>query len=265
MGIAPHKRTNLQQRRWGFFSGLLAMPQNKAQELEHARKILHNPEFYWNAGTPAGERGSLRRARWVMEAAGLGPGKRALEVGCGTGYFSNIFLETGVRLHSIDISPELLEKAVQRCGNRADFRVRDIEALDFKDGFFDAAVGIRVLHHLDMEAAFREIRRVLKKGGVIAFCEPNMLNPQIMIQKNIPWIKRLMGDTPDETAFFKWGIRKFLAQRGFEDIRVEPFDFLHPWIPGKWAPVVEKTGLFVEKIPLVREIAGSLSVFARKA
>ena len=31
-----------------------------------------------------------------------------------------------------------------------------------------------------------------------------MLNPIIAVQKNIPFIKKLMGDTPDETAFIKW-------------------------------------------------------------
>jgi len=238
--------------------------QNKAQELEHARKILHNPEFFWNSGTGAGLKGSIRRADWVRDAAGFRPGLRVLEVGCGTGFFSERFLESGIGLHAIDISPELLKKAVARCGERADFRVCDIEALPYKDGFFDAVVGIRVLHHLDMEYAFQEIHRVLKPSGSIAFCEPNMLNPQIMIQKNVPWIKKLMGDTPDETAFFKWRLKKFLAARGFGDISIEPFDFLHPWVPQVLARPVEAVGAALEKIPGVREIAGSLKIFAKK-
>lgn len=247
-------------------SGQTPIKQNKTQELEHARKIIHNPEFYWNSSTSAGYRGSVRRARWVMEAAGLKPGLSALEVGCGTGFFSQIFLNavSGLDLHAIDISPELLDKARQRCPGRADFRVCDIEALPYPDQSFDAALGIRVLHHLDMPAAFKEITRTLRKGGRIAFCEPNMLNPQILIQKNIPFVKRLMGDTPDETAFFKWPLRRFLAERGFEDIRIEPFDFLHPWIPERLVNLSEKTGLFLEKLPVVREIAGSLRITARK-
>lgn len=238
--------------------------QNKTQELEHARKILHNPEFYWNEGTLAGKKGSLRRAEWVREASGMGPGKRVLEVGCGTGYFTENFIQSGAELYSIDISPDLLQKAIARCGTRAHFDVCDIEALPYKDGFFDAAVGIRVLHHLDMDAAFREITRVLKPGGRIAFCEPNMMNPQIAIQKNIPVIKKMMGDTPDETAFFKWGLRKFLADRGYGQIRIEPFDFLHPWIPDGAVPFAEKAAAFAERIPGVREIAGSLRIFAVK-
>ncbi len=248
------------------------MAQNKAQELEHAKKIIHNPEFYWNSATVSGKKGSLRRAHWVRDAAGFKPGMEVLEVGCGTGFFSEVFIESGVNLHGIDISPELLTKTRERClpagqagSGRADFLVADVETLPFKDATFDAAVGIRVLHHLDMEPSFREITRVLKKGGVIAFCEPNMLNPQIAIQKNIPFIKKAMGDTPDETAFFKWPLRKFLKRHGYTDISIEPFDFLHPWIPGGLSGTVDRVGRVIEKTPILREIAGSLRIFARKA
>jgi SAM-dependent methyltransferase len=125
--------------------------------------------------------------------------------------------------------------------------------------------GARVLHHLDLESSFDEICRVLKKGGFIAFCEPNMLNPQIMIQKNIPFIKKLMGDTPDETAFFKWRLIKFLEARGFEDVKVVPFDFLHPWTPKPFVSIVQDISDILEKTPLIREIAGSLRISAVKA
>ncbi len=236
--------------------------QNKDQELEHARKILHHPEFYWNEGTEAGKRGSLRRAEWVIRSAGIGPGARVLEVGCGTGFFSEVFKKTGAELYSIDISPELLQKARERCPSGVNFLECDIENLPFRDRFFDAAVGIRVLHHLDMDASFREIGRVLKSAGRIAFCEPNMMNPQILIQKNVPFIKRAMGDTPDETAFFKWGLAAFLKERGFRGVEIEPFDFLHPWVPAPLVPFVERAGGLAEKIPLLREIAGSLRISA---
>lgn len=241
------------------------MPQNKAIELEHAKKILHHPEFYWNSGTAAGNRGSRRRAQWIIDTAGLAPGVRVLEIGCGTGYFSELFLASGASLSAIELSPDLLRLAVRRCGAAADFREADVEHLPYGDATFDAVVGVRVLHHLDMDSAVAEMHRVLKPRGAFAFCEPNMMNPQIAIQKNIPLIKRWMGDTPDETAFFKWRLRRFLSLRGFEDIAIEPFDFLHPHVPAAMVTAVERIGGALEKIPLVREIAGSLAIFARKA
>ncbi len=236
--------------------------QNKTREREQARKILANHAFYWNLGTQAGIRGSLRRAHWVRDAAAMAPGKTILEVGCGTGFYSGIFADSGARLYSIDLSPEFIYKAVERVGSRAAFQVCDIENLPCHDNTFNAVVGVRVLHHLDMKRSFREIIRVLKPAGVIAFCEPNMLNPQLLIQKNVPWIKRWMGDTPDETAFFKQRLRAFLRKQGFTNIRIEPFDFLHPWTPVPLMEFVEKTGRIFEQIPVIREIAGSLQIRA---
>ena len=240
------------------------MPQNKPYETQRAKNLIQKPGLL-NIGTPAGQKGTLRRADWIIEAAGMGHGQHVLEVGCGTGFLSEIFIRTGASLHAIDIAQDLVIEAARLCGPRADFQVSDIEYLPYQDEFFDAIIGVRVLHHLDMDPAFKEIGRTLKKGGVIAFCEPNMVNPQLALQKNIPFIKRLMGDTPDETAFFRWRLKKFLKDRGFTDIVVEPFDFLHPWVPKKMIGVVDRFGRFLERVPGLREIAGSLQIFARKA
>ena len=238
--------------------------QNKFQELKHAEKIGHNLEFYWNSGTEAGLRGSLRRAEWIMNAAQFGKDKHVLEVGCGTGFFSSIFSKKEILLHGIDLVPDLIARAKERCGDQGVFTQCDVEKMPFPDTYFDAVVGIRVLHHLDLELSFKEIKRVLKSGGWIAFCEPNMLNPQIMIQKNVPWIKKWMGDTPDETAFFKGRLHRFLREQGFRQISVEPFDFLHPWIPKPVVSALEPICLFLEKIPGLREMAGSLRIVAQK-
>jgi SAM-dependent methyltransferase len=121
-----------------------------------------------------------------------------------------------------------------------------------------------VLHHLDLTRALPEMLRVLKPGGAFVFTEPNMLNPQIMLQKNFPPLKRLMGDSPDETAFFRWGIARELSRAGFSAPAVRPFDFLHPWVPGALAKSAERLGSFLERIPLLREIAGSLLITASK-
>ena len=101
-------------------------------------------------------------------------------------------------------------------------------------------MGSSVLHHLEIKEALRDIYRVLKPGGTIYFTEPNMLNPQIAIQKNIPWIKRKLGDSPDETAFFRWPLRRLLERTGYRDVRIDPFDFLHPKTPVALIDQVER-------------------------
>jgi hypothetical protein len=91
-----------------------------------------------------------------------------------------------------------------------------------------------------------------------------MLNPIILVQKNVPWIKRRAGDSPDETAFVRWSLARALRSAGFDVERLEPFDFLHPATPGVATGAVERLSGWLEAIPLIREIAGSLFIVARR-
>ena len=188
-----------------------------------------------------------------------------LELGCGTGYFTRELARSGADIVAIDVSPELLEIARSNCSEQnVRYEIQNAYRLSYPDAVFDSVVGSSVLHHLEIEPALREIYRVLKPGGKIYFTEPNMLNPQIAVQKNIPWIKRKLGDSPDETAFFRWSLRRLLEQTGYRDVRIDPFDFLHPKTPVALIDRVNVLGRFLENVPVISEIAGSLYIRAIK-
>ncbi len=235
-------------------------------EREHGRKLAaHDPEHIWGWGTPAGKVRAARRAALIAQGAGLKPGIHALEIGCGTGLFTERFAGTGAFITAVDISADLLEVA---CSKDLDpGRVRFIEK-PFEecevDGPFDAVIGSSILHHLDLKRSFSRILDLLKPGGVACFAEPNMLNPQILIQKNIPWLKKALGDSPDETAFVRWTFAAFLEGKGFEDIGIRPFDWLHPHTPMGLIQGISRVGKALEEIPGVREFAGSLLIRCRR-
>lgn len=235
-------------------------------EIEHGKKLAANDaEVIWGWGTPAGKLRAQRRGQLIAEGAGLRPGMRALEIGCGTGLFTEMFAHSGAHILAVDISPELIELARQRDlpAEQVVFLDQGFEECDIH-GPFDCVIGSSVLHHLEVEPAIKKIYDLLKPGGVMSFAEPNMLNPQIMVQKNVPWIKRMLGDSPDETAFVRFRFRTFLERLGFERVEITPFDWLHPLTPGPLIGAVRGMGRVLECVPGVREFAGSLHIRACK-
>ncbi len=236
----------------------------KEHERAHGKFLAPRALEIWGWSTEAGKERARRRTELILEHARIRDCNLVLEYGCGTGMFSRFFAQTGIKLTAIDISPELIDEAQKEPRGNIVFQVGDVESLSFSDASFDAVIGNSVLHHVDVEQALSEAFRVLKPGRFIAFAEPNMMNPQIALQKNIPSLKRKMGDSPDETAFFRWQAVRFLRRSGFKDIQVQPFDFLHPSIPQKMISMVQRMGECIESLPLLKEFAGSLILSGRK-
>ena len=240
------------------------MQERIANEIEHGRFLArHGAGEIWNWESPAGKLRWARRVKMLSNHLRLG--MSVLELGCGSGYFSRELAHSGANIVAVDVSPELLAIA------RADPSMRNVRyeiqnacAMSYSDAQFDSVVGSSVLHHLQINDALCEIYRVLKVGGTIYFTEPNMLNPQIAIQKNVPSIKRRLGDSPDETAFFRWRLRRLLKETGFHGVQIDPFDFLHPKTPLFLVARINALGQFLEKMPLLSEFAGSLYIRAVK-
>src|SRR3954447_7150898 len=112
--------------------------------------------------------------------------ERALEIGAGTGYFTLNLLRAGVVESAVatDISQGMLDELSESAGQlglAVETACCDAERLPFDDDSFDLVFGHAVLHHLpDLSAAFREFRRVLRPGGVVAFCgEPSHYGDRI--------------------------------------------------------------------------------------
>ncbi len=231
-----------------------------AHELAHGQYLAREgAERIWGWGTPAGRVRADRRIEMIARGARLKPGMRVVEVGCGTAIFTERLTKLGVHVTAVDLSPELLELARGRGVDPAlvTFVHGRFEDVDLPNDF-DAVVGSSVLHHLEVAPALAKARAVVRSGGAIAFAEPNMLNPQIAVQKNVPIVKRWAGDSPDETAFFRWPLKRMMEQAGFVDAQVTPFDWLHPSTPRPLIRVVKGIGMTIERVPLLREFAGSV-------
>lgn len=114
-------------------------------------------------------------------------GKEVLDYGCGDGDAALQALEDGAtRVTGFDISNAEIAEANQRAAelgvsDRATFKVADAHDLDLPDDAFDIIAGVSILHHLEVEPALREIRRVLRPGGRAVFVEPLLDNPLLKL------------------------------------------------------------------------------------
>src|SRR5262245_55700931 len=96
-------------------------------------------------------------------------GLKVLEIGCGLGTDGAQFAQAGADYTGVDLTDaaiELARKRFELFGLKGQFQVADAENLDFPDESFDVVYSHGVLHHTpNIEAAVREVHRVLKPGG----------------------------------------------------------------------------------------------------
>jgi len=126
-------------------------------EIKHGVWLAErDTETVWGWGTPAGKLRAKRRAELIIRGAGLSSGKRVLEIGCGTGLFTEMFAASGATIVAVDISEELLEKARLRGlpAHQVTFLAKRFEDCDV-DGPFDAVIGSSVF--ITWRSSFRSV------------------------------------------------------------------------------------------------------------
>ncbi|HEY5053725.1 MAG TPA: class I SAM-dependent methyltransferase [Solirubrobacterales bacterium] len=236
------------------------MPASPTATAEHIKDVntrYHDAaadEYDAKWGIDFGDTGQEQVRLKLVKALGGLRGRSfgdGLEIGSGTGYFSLNLLQLGVieRLTATDISPGMLKRLATTAaslGLEVDTVGTEAEELPFADESFDLVFGHAVLHHIpDLEKAFAEFRRVLRPGGVIAFCgEPSRYGDRLAaVPKRAGMLaapawrrvvgarKRLIPEAEqsnghalesevDVHAFAPADLRRLLRDGGFEDRRV---------------------------------------------
>jgi SAM-dependent methyltransferase len=154
----------------------------------------------------------------------LGPCRRLLDIGCGTGRFAlRAHDRLGGRVWGVDPSPEMLTQARRQPGSRAiGWRQGEAEHLPFKDGWFDGAHMHLVVHVLpDRPAALGEAARILEPGGrmVIATFRLEHIT-RFYLVPYFPGIERIdLERFPDPAV-----LAGELEAAGFTTVKVTPFD-----------------------------------------
>ena len=149
-------------------------------------------------------------------------GKKFLEVGCGLGYFSNKASKLGAKVTGIDIGPNLVNINKNKTPNGA-FKVASASKLPFNSESFDVVLSTEVIEHVDNQKdAFKEMFRVLKKGGILVITTPNKLFKPLFDLLSFTSIRPYHGN---ENWYYPWELKKTLQKFGKVDMEVY-FNFL---------------------------------------
>jgi ubiquinone/menaquinone biosynthesis C-methylase UbiE len=170
---------------------------------------------------------SVQAAEPLLDAAGVGPGTRLLDVATGPGLVAAAAAARDARAIGLDFSSAMIAAASRRHHDIV-FREGDAEALPFDRESFDAVVmNFGLLHLARPEAACAEAARVLSPGGRYAFtvwAAPEQAVGFGIVLRAIERFGRLDVDLPEGPPFFRFSsadaCRETLAQAGFVDADV---------------------------------------------
>ncbi|MFT7476310.1 MAG: SAM-dependent methyltransferase [Verrucomicrobiales bacterium] len=180
-------------------------------------------------GSARGERNIGGRLRAMRRLAPLS-GQRLLDVGCGTGEYTNRMAPDFETVDAIDIEPERLELFATRHPLNVTVKSMSANDLDYPNETFDVVTMVEVLEHLsEPRVALSEIQRVLKVGGKLLLTTPNRAWPLeqhgVLLGKRrypgpiapgLVWIKPLHRRFSDANAFTKTDLDRLAGQSGLE-------------------------------------------------
>ena len=178
----------------------------------------------------------------AIRALAPAEGERIIDIGCGCGQ-SSLELSTRVgpagRVLGVDISTPMLEIARRRpapvAAAQAEFRQIDAQTGELGSAVFDAAFSrFGVMFFADPVAAFGNIAGALTPGGRLGFVcwRPFQDNPWMRAPMEAAMALLPPLPPPDPTAPGPFAfadpdrVRAILAEAGFNDISITPFDAL---------------------------------------
>jgi SAM-dependent methyltransferase len=199
---------------------------------EHNRAQLRYYEQAKPGMVPTGSPYLRRHVDALAGFAGLEPGRRVLEVGCGMGRYTLLLAERGIAVEGLDLSPVLLERLRAFDGGRFDVPLHLADVVDPPAellGAFDAVVGFFALHHIhDLPASFRAMAQLLAPGGRIAFLEPNPYNALYYVQMAVKPEMTWEGDR-GMLRMRRGVLFPALADAGLARLEHRRFGFLPPF------------------------------------
>src|SRR5437899_7289663 len=193
-----------------------ALPQTDTMTSDPFEAFKASQREVWKSFAPLAQSTTPSAAR-LVHFAGVRRGQTVLDVGCGTGVVAITARRAGAVVTGVDLTPELLAVAKENAAIAAVddivWKQGDVENLPFRDGEFD--IVLSQFAHIFAprpEVAIKEMLRVLKRGGVLAF---HTWPPELLFGRVFAVISRYMPPAPDPKPAppGQWGDPTLVLQR----------------------------------------------------
>ena len=214
-------------------------------ELQHAIYESKNPTRRWLHTT---------RKSWInaaIEQYSTRSGT-ALEIGPGSGIYLPSLARHSNQVFAVDIETVYLEQAKEatRTLDNIEFRLDDITQSALADNSFDLILCTEVIEHIaDSAAALREIRRILKPGGIAIISTPQKFSPLELTARIafLPGIIRIIRMIYDEPVLETGHINLLTETSAREQIGAAQLQIIR----------YDKSGVY---LPFIAEFTGKLGL-----
>lgn len=231
-----------------------------------------------------------KRLHLIRDFGGPIRDKRIIDCGCGAGEYVRALGESGARTFGIEFQrSKLLDSRTEESSRPVTVSAADIQKMPFRDGAFELALVNEVLEHVpDDLRGLREVRRVLKPGGLVIVFSPNRLYP--FETHGVYW-KRSGQRVPHYVPgipyvplgigriwfrywarnYWPWELKRLLVRAGFELLRgsfvwqtFENISGHQPWVVGRTSSFLRLAANALERIPGLRSFGASQMLLARR-
>lgn len=192
-------------------------------------KFIENPDLFLNASNPQGELGDElldwmtinheNLASWGVSHLDINRDDMILDIGCGGGVNVERFLKmTENKVCGLDYSALAVERSVQLNqsaidGGRCEIMEGSVSEMPFEDNSFDIVTGFETVYFWpDFANDLKEVRRVLKDGGIFFICNEAIPKKDDERQKELV-------ELLDMNIYSKEELEQYLLEAGFSNVK----------------------------------------------
>lgn len=224
-------------------------------------------EAYWLQNPGISSLRLHRRALTARHCLHILPGERILELGAGSGLWTESLSTTlrGENPITAAVFDEKLayEASARNLPNTEVIHIKDLAA-DLPPESFDYVVGTEILCQNLYPHTLEILYGLLKPGGQLLFFEKNLWNPKILIKTLISPIKRWRGLAACQIGLSKYQLMKLASHQGFINIEIVPFGTIHTRLPKALLPWMKTASFLLEHTPVLRNLCDALYVWLKK-